>query len=276
MQLGFLTAVMQDDPLELVTQFAAEVGFEALEVVAGPGGKHIDTARLTKTKAKKILNDLYDKGLVFSSLAYYTDSTDPRRRRQVIANAKKTIDAAVMLETDVVCMLAGMPVGGKSKMETIEQDVPKVFGPIVDYARRKRVKIALENWYATNIQHLDHWKRIFEVVPSKHFGLNFDPSHLYWMGIDHIEAVDLFADRIFHTHAKDCEVREHVRRRVGVLGNGWWRYCIPGYGAIDWGQYIGRLRDIGYDGVLSIEHEDRTFTPKEGLCAGLVQLEVFA
>jgi len=75
MQLGFLTAVMQDDPLELVTQFAAEVGFEALEVVAGPGGKHIDTARLTKTKAKKILNDLYDKGLVFSSLAYYTDST---------------------------------------------------------------------------------------------------------------------------------------------------------------------------------------------------------
>jgi sugar phosphate isomerase/epimerase len=88
------------------------------------------------------------------------------------------------------------------------------------------------------------------------------------MQVDYLEAVHRFGDRIFHVHAKDCLVSQHTLRRVGVLGKGWWRYCIPGYGGIDWGEFIAHLRSVGYDGVLSIEHEDSAFGREEGFRKG--------
>ena len=126
------------------------------------------------------------------------------------------------------------------------------------------MKIALENWYATNIQHLDHWRAVFDVLPDAHFGLNFDPSHLDWQGIDVLAAVEEFRERIFHVHAKDVLVEPAKLARVGYGGDGWWRYVLPGYGRIRWGEFIGALRKIGYDDVLSIEHEDDAFPAEEG------------
>jgi sugar phosphate isomerase/epimerase len=145
----------------------------------------------------------------------------------------------------------------------------------VRFAAAHKVKIAFENWTATNIQHLGHWQRVFELVPDANVGLNFDPSHLFWQQIDYLEAVERFGPRIFHTHAKDTEVLEHRRREVGVNGGGWWRYVIPGYGEIDWGVYISRLRRVGYDGVLSIEHEDSTLGREEGFRKGQRHLALF-
>jgi sugar phosphate isomerase/epimerase len=105
-------------------------------------------------------------------------------------------------------------------------------------------------------------------VPDANLGLNFDPSHLHWQGIDYLEAVDWFKDRIFHTHAKDVEIKRHMLRWVGNQSGGWWRYVIPGYGEINWGVYIARLRAAGYNGVLSIEHEDSAFGVEEGFIKG--------
>lgn len=62
---------------------------------------------------------------------------------------------------------------------------------------------------------------------------------------------------------------------VGVPGGGWWRYALPGFGDIKWGQYIGHLREVGYKGVLSIEHEDSTFGPEEGFRHGAHYLDQF-
>src|SRR4028118_1653289 len=99
------------------------------------------------------------------------------------------------------------------------EDVPDAFRPFLDQAGEQGVRIALENWFATNIQHLDHWRSVFEVLPDDHFGLNFDPSHLDWQGIDVSAAVHEFRDRIFHVHAKDVAVNETRLRRVGYQGN---------------------------------------------------------
>ncbi len=274
MDIGLLTAPLGDKPLDYVISFAKGNGFQALEVAAGPGSRHLDTSAISRSELSRVKDMVARSGIRISSLAWYQNLLDPdkAKRKKLVADARKVIDAANALGVEVVCTLAGMPMPGKDKMKTIEEDAPGVFGPLAEYAAGKGIKIAFENWYATNIQNLAHWQRIFEVVPAANLGLNFDPSHLHWQGIDYLGAVDEFKQRIFHTHAKDVEIKQHVLRRLGNQANGWWRYCIPGYGEIAWGVYIARLREAGYDGVLSIEHEDRTFGPEDGFIKGRRQL----
>ena len=79
--------------------------------------------------------------------------------------------------------------------------------------------------------------------------------------------------RIFHTHAKDTLVDRAARARVGIYASGWWRYVIPGFGNIPWGEYISHLRMNGYDGVLSIEHEDGAVGREAGFVQGLRHLK---
>ena len=96
--------------------------------------------------------------------------------------------------------------------------------------------------------------------------LNYDPSHPTWLGIDPLFAIDNYADRILHVHAKDIELFPSKRNRYGWLGKvvkredpwdvGWWRYRIPGRGEMDWCQLIDRLFERGYDSAVTIEHED--------------------
>ncbi|MFB3881042.1 MAG: sugar phosphate isomerase/epimerase family protein [Armatimonadota bacterium] len=274
MEIGLLTAPLSSKPLDYVVNFAKANGFQALEVASGPGSKHLDTSALSKSDLAKAKDMLAKAGVRISSLAWYTNLLDPdeAKRKQLSSDMRKVIDAAAALGVEVVCTMAGMAMPGKSKMQTIEQDLPGVLKPLVDYAAGQSIKIAFENWYATNLQNLAHWQRVFEVVPAPNLGLNFDPSHLHWQGIDYLAAVDEFRARIFHTHAKDVEIKQHVLQRLGNQSDGWWRYCIPGYGEINWGVYIARLKDSGYDGVLSIEHEDRAFGAEDGFIKGQRQL----
>ena len=269
MYVGLLTAPFGKEPIDNVIAFAAEAGFVGLEITAGPGA-HVDTTKFTAGEASRVKDLVAKSGLRISSLAYYANICDGRP--ETSEHYLKVIDAAAMLGTDIVCGMAGMPVPGKSKADTIREVVPKVYRPILTHAAEKSIKIAMENWFATNLQHLGLWDLIFELVPDKHFGLNFDPSHLIWQGIDYLGAVDRYKDRIFHTHAKDTEIKQHVLRHVGCLEGGWWRYVIPGFGDIDWGVYIERLYGIGYKGVLSIEHEDGRQGREEGFIRGLRHL----
>ena len=275
MKVGMLTAPFARESLETVLDFAEEAAIPCLEVVAGPGSKHIDPAKLTPAKADAIKAMLDERGLEISSLAYYTNTSDPKTVKQVQAHAKKTIDAAVLLNVRTVCMLAGMPVEGMSKMDTIRKVLPKVWRPILAYARKKDVRIAIENYFATCLQGLDTFECLFETIPDPHFGLNYDPSHLYHQECDHLAPVSQFGNRIFHTHAKDTLVDQGKRAHVGIYADGWWRYVIPGFGNINWGEYITHLRMNGYDGVLSIEHEDGTQTREDGFLRGAAFLEQF-
>jgi sugar phosphate isomerase/epimerase len=110
------------------------------------------------------------------------------------------------------------------------------------------------------------WDKLFELLPDDNFGLNLDPSHLYFMQIDHLAAVRDYADRIFHAHAKDTEVFDAKRAREGNFTfsfHSWWRYRMPGLGEINWSRFIDALLQIGYEGTLSTEHEDPIYEGSE-------------
>jgi len=277
MQIGLLTAPLMDKSLEEVIAFAADAGIQALEVVSTPGGGHFDPAGAAGAAGKKLQQLLADSGVAISSFACYGNVVDPNEanREALLAHLRQLVLAAETLGVGIVCTLAGMPVPGKSKLQTIEQECPAVFAPLCEFAAKHGVKIALENWFATNLQNVACFARLFEVVPADNFGLNYDPSHLIWQGMDYLGAVEEFAPRIFHTHAKDCEIRDDKLRRLGCLEGGWWRYVIPGFGRIDWGEYVGVLRSVKYDGVLSIEHEDGTLGAEEGFRKGAGYLAQF-
>ncbi len=275
MKVGMLTAPFGAEKLEEVLDFAEEVSIQCLEVIAQPGSKHIDPAKLTAKDADKIKEAVAERALEISSLAYYANTCDPKCYKDVQAHAIKTINAAVMLGVPTVCMLAGMPIEGMSKMDTIRKVLPKVWRPILAHARKKKVNIACENYFATCLQGIDTFEALFAAIPDDHFGLNYDPSHLYHQECDHLLPVSMFPKRIFHTHAKDTLVNKAVRAKTGIYGEGWWRYVIPGFGNINWGEYISHLRMNGYDGVLSIEHEDGAQTREEGFMRGAWHLEQF-
>lgn len=277
MYVGMLTAPLSREPLSKSIKCAKDAGIPALEIAAGRGSPSADPFKLKGDRAKEFKATLKRNRLTASSIAHYANITheDPKARKEVADNLKACIDLAKALGVDTVCTLAGLPTAGKSRIEMIEAEVPEVLTPILEYAAGKKIRIALENWFATNIQNLEQWRRLFEVLPHENLGLNYDPSHLYWLEMDYLGAVEEFAPRIFHTHAKDTIVYRHRLRDVGVLERGWWRYCIPGLGNIDWGEYVGLLRKVGYDGVLSIEHEDGSVGREEGFRIGAQYLKQF-
>lgn len=277
MKIGFLTVPMRDRSLQDVFRFAESEGFDCLEIYTGRGAGHLDVNKNLRKQASEVSRLLEEHGVEISSLAYYQNVSvaDPKERAAIQKDFHRAIDLAAMIDVKVVCCLAGLPLPGKSKSDTLKEVVAPFYRKLCPYAAKKGVKLAMENWFATNIQHLGLWEQIFDLVPNKNFGLNFDPSHLYWQQIDHLKATEQFASRIFHSHGKDCEIRPAERAKVGVLEYGWWRYVIPGYGEINWGAYIGTLRRVGFDGVISIEHEDGTLKPEDGFRKGLHFLRQF-
>ena len=270
MDIGLLTAPFgKDAKFEDICQWSSKAGAQALEVMAGPGG-HLAADDILKDDGKKVKKVLADTGLRISSLAYYRLFNVGMEAEQYVREAKELVAAVQTLGPDsCLCLLAGFPAPGKNKMQTVREVMPGVFEPIAKEAAKRGVKLAFENWFATNLQHLDLWRALFEVLPNPNVGLNFDPSHLAWQEIDYIAAVAEFRDRIFHTHAKDVAIFRDKLSRVGVLEGGWWHYVIPGYGCIAWGEYIRQLRKCGYNGVLSIEHEDGAFNAQEGFEKGI-------
>jgi sugar phosphate isomerase/epimerase len=251
-----------------IVEWSSNAGFKALEVWSGPGG-HLTADQVLHDNGREVKKILDGSGVHISSLANYAVFNRGDGPEVYSRNMKDIFDMAQVLDVDTVCTLAGFPAEGKSKVQTIREDVPKVFNPLAREAEKRKVRIAFENWFATNLQGLDCFETITEALPQSNIGFNFDPSHLAWQEIDYLSAVIEFKDRIFHTHAKDVAIFRSKLGRVGMLGSGWWEYVIPGYGIIFWGEYIRTLRVCGYNGVLSIEHEDRAFDPKEGFEKGL-------
>jgi len=278
MQVGILTAPFRGDSMDTVVAFASEAGADTLEIDVRPGAQPLNVEDFDAAQAADILASVRAAGVGISALACYLNISDgdEAERATCQANLLKAVDMASANGVEIVCCTAGLPPDGMTREETIEQIAGPFFTEACAYAGDRGVKLALENWFATNIMHLEQWDLMFDTVPADNFGLNYDPSHLVWMGIDHLYAVEKFASRIFHTHGKDVEIMEHKLAYIGNQADrGWWRYVIPGYGVIDWGVYIARLRDNGFDGVISIEHEDRAFGREEGFLKGLKTLKHF-
>ncbi len=301
MKIGFLTASLARVPLESLVPWAAAQGFEALELAAWPKGKgrqytpcHIDADSFTREEAGRVKTLFQDHGMKISSLAFYENNLHPdkARREQFHAHLRRVIEAAALLEVGLVgTFIGGRPVNPA----TVIKEAGVLFREMTRFAGDRGVRLMIENCPMENWVKFglpgnyayspELWEALFNEVPEN-LGLNFDPSHLYWLGIDYDRAARDFADRIFHVHAKDAEVLGDGKYRYGVLAqqlgdnpwhSGWWRYRMPGKGGIDWAAFIGTLQEIGYDDVVSIEHEDPEYEGseekvREGLIVGLEHL----
>ena len=274
-RVGMMTGRLSELPLDQALDMAKRCGAVALEVMAGPDSKLLNPMNFSRADADGVKQKLAERGLEISSLANYMDSAAAGKTVEVQDIARKVIDAAALLGVPTICMITGLPRKGMTRIDMIKKVVPTVFRPILDHAKEQGIQVAVENWFATCLQGIDTFDCLLETLPDAHFGLNYDPSHLVHQDLDIIIPVERYSKRIFHTHAKDCLIDSQRRKYVGILGDGWWRYAIPGYGEIRWGEYIGHLREVGYRGVLSIEHEDDTFDSEEGFRHGAAYLGKF-
>jgi sugar phosphate isomerase/epimerase len=278
-KLGFLTAAFPDLGLEEVAEWAAGEGFQALEIACWPAGggerrryagvTHIDVDAFDPDEVHEIMDR---HGLAISALAYYPNNLHPddAQREEVNGHLRKAIDAAQRLGVGIVGTFVG-----NDKDRPISENLRRfreIWPPLVDYAGERGVKIAIENcpmifsydeWPGgTNLAWSPAiWDEMFAAIPDENFGLNLDPSHLVWLMIDYERVVYDFAERIFHAHAKDLEVRRDGLYRHGTFsgGIGWQVPRVPGLGEVDWSRFVAALYAVGYDHVLSVEHEDRRF-----------------
>ena len=287
MKLGLMSAALPHLSLEELAVWAAASGFGMLEIACWPAGKalrryagvtHIDVADFDSGRAGTVLEIMKKNNLEISSLGYYPNPLHPdsEHRAKVIDHLKKVIIAAGRLRVPVVGTFVG-----RDKDKTVEANLEvfiKVWPPIVKFAGDHGVKIAIENcpmifsndeWPGGNNLATTPvvWKKMWELIPDPNFGLNLDPSHLIWQFIDYVRVVHEFSERIFHVHAKDMQIdREQLYQRgVLSLGMGWQVPRLPGLGAVNWAQFISALYAVGYDYVISIEHEDRAFEKTEDL-----------
>ena len=279
MKTGFYTAVLADLPLAEVAEWAAGVGFDAVEVdvarhLSGPSGIAAGVGAVRR------------HGIEVCALTYFGFllDGDAATRERTRGGVAATVDTAAECGVDLVVTFAGRD-QGLSEEENYH-DLASFLTPLAERAGARGVRIAIENWPGPRKDFVATtpagWSRLFELVPAPNVGLNFDPSHHVWQGIDHEQAVDAVADRIFLAHAKDTEVIPEKLQQVGYFGPAWWRYRLPGHGQVDWSRWLGRLRQQGFHGVVSIEHEDRDWgfgtagdpdRRKEGLLRGKQVLE---
>jgi len=279
MKLGFVTAILPDLSLEEVVSFASDEGFRCIEVMCWPVGKatrryagitHIDVTGLKKSDAARINDLLAASGVEISSLGYYPNplSPDADEAKTAIAHIKKVIRASSILGINRATTFVG-----RDWTKSVDANWPrflKVWKPLIQYAEDNGVSVGIENcpMFFSNDEwpggknlasNPAVWRRMFDEIPSKNFGLNFDPSHLVWQHIDCIKAVLNFAGRFIHVHAKDARIDRQNLDEVGTLATPLKYHTpkLPGLGDVNWSKFLSTLSDCGYDGPVCIEVEDR-------------------
>ena len=279
MKLGFLTACLPDRSLEDIVRFAKEHQYEALEVAAWPDlgsrpftATHLKAEGFGESEAQRVRALFDDNDLTLSSLAFYDNNLhpDPVERAAINQHVLALVDAAALLGCPTVGTFVGRDPGRTVAQNLAEAE--KVFAPLVDRAGEKGVKLVIENcvmegWHPDGYPgNLAYSPELWEWMFSLGLYLNYDPSHLLWMGIDPVAAIKPYVDKVAHAQAKDAEIFPDKRNRYGYPGIavnridpwdvGWWRYRVPGLGQVDWVRVVDALYEGGFDGVLSVEHED--------------------
>ena len=282
-KFGLLTAILDGWTYEEAVDIAAEMGFSCLEVACWPAGKaerryagvsHIDAERVLEDDdyAKYVLDVAAAKNIRISSLAFYPNVLDPDQEKSeaAIAHLKALIKASAKLGVNMVTTFIG-----KDQHKTLEENIElfkQVWPDIISLAEENGVKVGIEN--CPMLFGPDQWpggqnlmctpaiyRRLFEIIPSPNFGLNFDPSHYVWQQLDYLKTVYEFKDRIFHVHFKDIKLYPDKLAECGVLAYplDYMSPKIPGQGDVNWGAFVSALNDIRYDGCAVIEVEDKAF-----------------
>ena len=281
MQLGFVSAILPELSLADVAGAAADVGYDCVELMCWPVSKaerryagvtHVDVTDFTSGKADEVRRILADAKVAASALGYYPNPLSPNREESdlAVSHLKKVIQAAKLLGLGTVNTFIG-----RDWTKSVEDNWPRmleVWKPLVKFAEGHGIRIGIEHcpmlfsrdeWPGgKNIATSPKlWRRLFADVGSAHLGLNYDPSHLIWQHMDYVRPLREFRDRLFHVHAKDARLDREKLDDVGILAhpNEYHTPKLPGLGDVDWGRFFSVLTDVGYQGPVCVEVEDRAY-----------------
>lgn len=300
MKIGFFTANYAHLSIEEVAKIASDHGYEMLEIPSYLGNGQLDTENIVKDKElrNRVLKTVKDHGLEISALSNHADSllilgphssdTDKLFAGTKEEKIKYGTDSLILsaqaahdMEIPIVIGFTGVtnwgryfPFPSATGWSEMEEEFTERFTPILDKFKEYGVKFAVEPHPNNFIYDIHTALKAVELVDNHpSFGYNLDPANLVYLGEGVVENfIDMVGDRIFHVHAKDGEVVKHNIQRGGILMQGDWqrldrafRFRIPGWGSVNWKHVITELAMVGYDYVLSYEHEDVTMSVGDGV-----------
>ena len=297
MKIGVFAVLFGEKPLGEALDYIKSAGCGAVEIGCGhyPGKAHCDPAALLSDDAALAVfrNEFESRGLEISALSCHGNVLHPDRAvaQADDQNFRETIELASRLGVQNIINFSGCP--GDSEHSTKPNWVtcpwPPDFLEILEWqwndvaapywseigalAKSKGVRIAIELHPGFLAYHTDSFLRL-RAIGGDAIGVNFDPSHLFWQGMDPLVCARELGDAIFHVHMKDTWLDKPNIARTGVLDTkpytlekerSWiFRTVGYGHGQEFWRALISELRLAGYDGALSIEHEDSILSINEG------------
>jgi len=297
MRIGVFTALFGQRPRDQALDYIAASGVQAVELGTGnyPGSPHMEVEKLLSDEGarKALLRAVESRGLVISALSCHGNSLHPNEKiaAEHHETRRKTIELAAKLGINRVVDFSGCPGSGPGdkRPNWVTCPWPPDFLEILDWQWKEKV---IPHWAEEAKFAAKHGVRIcFEMHPGfvvynpetllrvrsavgDTIGANFDPSHLFWQGIDPVAAIRKLGSAIYHFHAKDTKVDPINSSLNGVLDtkpysdeiNRSWIFRTIGYGHDyqTWKDIVSNLRMVGYDDVLSIEHEDSLMSVNEG------------
>jgi len=287
-----------EKPLEDVLKYVSGLGYEAVELAAWRGSSHLDIEKVLKGGGQELKKTVEKHGLTISGISNHLEgalvlgphdaSTDDfykgspaQKMKYGVDRMKKTAEAAAALDVPVVNGFIGAPLWGAffiwpPAYEKIFEEGFKVFaerwGPILDHFADHGVKFGLEVHPQNQAYNVETAEQAIKAVNGKkEFGFNFDPSHFVWQMIDPVVFIHRFGDRIYHMHAKDAENVKEALPVSGVVPTGSWRrlgrgfrFRVPGWGDVPWRRVMTALLEVGYNYVMSYEHEDPVMSREDG------------
>jgi sugar phosphate isomerase/epimerase len=298
MKIGVFAVLFGDKPFEATLDYLVELGVEAVEIGTGayPGDAHCNPAALLASdrKLKAFREAIASRGLTISALSCHGNPLHPQTKtaRTHHDTFLRTLDLARALDVATVITFSGCPPGDDKATQPswIVSPWPPEFSAMLAWQWQERVtpywkdaaravkkagvRVAIEMHPNFVVYNPETMLRLRDIAPGV-IGCNFDPSHMFWQGVDVASAIRTLGDAIYHVHAKDCRIDAANVARNGVLDakkytnelQRSWIFRTVGYGngALVWKDIVSNLRLVGYDHVLSIEHEDSIMSPAEGL-----------
>lgn len=305
MRLGVFLALFGNQELDTALDYVKKIGLNTVEVGAGnyPGDKHCNPAELVgnKAKQKEFLDKFESRGISISALSCHANPIHPDEAigKPHAENQRLVIQLAAELGINQINTFSGCPGGGPGDktpnwvtcswpddfLHIVEWQWSKRILPFWEkeaaFARDHGVKVAIEMHPGFSVYNPETLLKLRNAV-GDNIGANFDPSHLWWQGMDPIVALRQLEGAVFHVHAKDVNIDPSNTAANGVLDTKHysqelqrsWVFRTVGYGhdELFWRNFISNLRMIGYDGTISIEHEDSLMSVNEGLTKAVAVL----
>jgi sugar phosphate isomerase/epimerase len=305
MKLGVCAQVLYGAPLPEALAVAVDLGFQAIELPVDASNPFVDLDGALDGGADELIGQVNGSGMVVSALSNHQEGqlllgphgadtdgvlrgTPEQKAAHATERLVRTAELARRIDVGTVCAFTGCEDYSRWFPWPLEDGYERMAGPfrerlmpVLDEFAERGVVLALECHPRQFAYNLETALLAVELVDSHPaLGFNFDPANLMLAGMDPVDFVAELGPRIRHVHGKDGQLVRRNAGRSGLLSHGPWdrtgrgfRFRVPGWGDLDWREIITELHLAGYDGVISVEHEDPTMGRLEGLRQACAHLE---